>query len=307
MICKVLGRGSKINHQDMDRRFESFPFTRVRFWGSPMFDQQGTPKPKSLVDTNPHAKRSPIEPPSGGLVSPRIAPWVDSLSTLFSHRSFIKNRSPFPTRVFGGFLERSGSLERMGKLPLEFEPWWRDFEVTKPSKRLSRWFLVALAKKRVSTCTIFQRPVPQGAIQVHQQEVLCRSRKLAADSQHLPFALHPLLGLSRSAETHFLEALARVFLRLLQAERGAKAQPLQGQVGLGSDHPAAASKLDDCWATDQTRPNSFLVDIFWGVLRYYPPQKVENVLQRGSLQQPRRQHRRESHLFVMGCLQLGGS
>ena len=44
---------------------------------------------------------------------------VDSVSILFSHCSFVKNRSPFPQSFIGGFLERSGSLERMAKLSLE--------------------------------------------------------------------------------------------------------------------------------------------------------------------------------------------
>ena len=51
-------------------------------------------------------------------------------SLLFSAIVLFKSQ-PFPTRVFGGVLERFGSLGRMGKLPLENQPFLGESHVEK--------------------------------------------------------------------------------------------------------------------------------------------------------------------------------
>ena len=51
----------------------------------------------------------------------RVAPkslGVDSISVLFNHRSF-RRPDPFYPGFLGGFPERFGSLERMGRRPLD--------------------------------------------------------------------------------------------------------------------------------------------------------------------------------------------
>ena len=45
--------------------------------------------------------------------------FLDSFSVLLNHVSF-QQPDPFPTWDFDGFLKRFGSLERMGKVPLDF-------------------------------------------------------------------------------------------------------------------------------------------------------------------------------------------